>query len=113
LYTKTEKNEWAATKEAFGFCDGNRIWINAGKTFYPLTRQGDTFEFIADHRKLTLIRSTNRYRRVNIYRSPGMSMREWTGHYAAANAILLLANLNDNYKNKFVYQVDLETGEIF
>jgi hypothetical protein len=113
LYTRTEKNEWAATREAFGFCDGSRIWINAGKNFYPLIRQGDTFEFIADRRKLNSIRSTNQYHHVDVYRSPGMSMEEWTALYAATNGILLLVDLNNNYTNKFVYQIDLETGAIF
>jgi hypothetical protein len=113
LYTRTEKNEWAATREAFGLCDGSRIWINAGKNFYPLIRQGDAFEFIADRRKMTSIRSTNQYHHVNVYRSPGMSMGEWTALYTASNAILLLVDLQNNYTNKFVYQVDLETGEVF
>jgi hypothetical protein len=49
LYTKTNGSDWAPERKAFGFCDGKVIWINVKNSFYPLVRQGNTFEFIANY----------------------------------------------------------------
>ncbi len=47
LYTKTDGNDLMPERKAFGFCDGRVIWINARNVFYPLIRQGNTFEFLS------------------------------------------------------------------
>lgn len=48
IYVKAKNlTDSSAINDAWGFCDGERLFIHFGPTFYRLFRSGDNFEFFA------------------------------------------------------------------
>jgi hypothetical protein len=109
LLVVNEKDELVPTREVFGVCDGERIVLRIHNSFVPLVRQGNTFEFLAD---MNLLYKT-------YFRDPHTTGGYYygsTGEYAAIGAATLVGALiaNANYNSsRFVYELDMETGEIY
>jgi hypothetical protein len=109
LYTRLDNSELAPTREAFGFCDGERIWININRSFHPLIKQGKTFEFLADMNLLNkVIQPLNTPYIYHDYNEP-------IGETIATTAALALAAIliPANYSSQFVYQLDIQTGQFY
>ena len=49
LFSKTPQKDWTIETKAFGFSDGHCFWLNVDNVFYPLIRQGNTFEFLGEY----------------------------------------------------------------
>jgi hypothetical protein len=103
LYTKSDGKDWLPTRTAFGFCNGSSIWINVDGVFYPLIRRGNTFEFVAD---------VNQFKSRN-----GGSVYFFRGSAAASVGLTALslatANQDKYHFGKYVYQLNMESGEFY
>ncbi len=108
LYTRIENGEIVPTREVFGFCDGERVWINIHNFFRPLIRQGNTFEFLADMNLLNEIRPA---KTTYIFQNHNETVGE---ALATGAAIALVALLSANKSSsEFVYQLDIQTAQFY
>lgn len=101
LYTKDQSGQMLPERQAFGFCDGNVIWINANNTFRPLIRRGNTFEFLAEY---------------NISHGPTHAYVPMGSSVATLGASLLASALSDAMEDpshKMLYQLNMESGEYY
>lgn len=103
LYTKSGPTDWIPTRDVFGFFDGNSMWIKAGNTFYPLIRVGNTFEFIGNRNPFNKSNSTT------LYYVPGDAPLS-----IGLTSISVIGNNREKYiVEKFVFQMNMETGEFY
>ncbi|MES2647116.1 MAG: hypothetical protein V4717_09595 [Bacteroidota bacterium] len=109
LYTKTKNNVWVPELDVFGYFDGYQIWINAKKSFRPLVKVGNTFEFIAE---LKHSHTSKRIVAVVPY-SPVIPVGVSAG-IGIASALTMLALKNQIiYAGTVIYQVNMDTGEFY
>jgi hypothetical protein len=109
LYTRTGTGNWVPDLNAFGVYDGNRFWINFKNTFRPLVKVGNTFEFVSEMKDVHGKTAPP----VILFYRPDIPLGVSAG-LGVASALLILATRNDRfYAGKIVYQLDMETGEVY
>jgi hypothetical protein len=101
LYTKDENGQWLVTRKGiFGFCDGANIWLKIENSFYPAFRKESTFQFIAP---LYLKRMVN-----NQSTTYPMSIGGTTFYTTTQSKYSSMY-----YQDKSVYEIDMETAELY
>lgn len=90
----------------WGFCDGKQLFVRSGFNYYPLVKQGNTYEFIGKAK-------ANQFTKLIDLQTQGPLHYKSMTKRSTKNAMARMAgpNLNDGgYKP---YQLDLESGSFF
>ena len=107
LYIEDGTKNWIPERKVYGYCDGKVAWINVNNIFYPLVRQGNTFEFLADY-DLVNNKGPLRNRNSNL-----VTGDMFTSLAATAIAIGKNQAMADETIGKIVFQLDMETGQFY
>ena len=103
VYVRGKMLKDSAITDAWGFSDGEKIFIRLGNNFFPLHRTGNSFEFFGYgqiQNKQVLPFTPNSY-----FSNPAMAAVD-------IGVRGLLSNINSRSKDLNFYQLDMETGRV-
>ena len=116
LYSLTPNNEWLPETKAYGFCDGNIVWLNIDNVFHPLIRKENTFEFLGDYYSINYRYRKGSYAQVPLLSDPYTSSPGQMGTGIGVSSIISAALNHNRYaslKGRIVHQLNMEDGEFY
>ena len=100
---RNENNEWLPMRNVYGFCDGKVIWISRNSSYFPLIKQGNTFEFIAYPNSF---RDKETGHPIYVQGSPGLSL-------GLSVASILNNYTGNHYMGEYLFQMNIDNGQFY